>query len=88
MVLQLPLDVLEMLLGLLDPSWRSRTCPGGPEPVLKLNKNLQEELCSKTSTNTPLEPSQKLEEAYPKVSSRDHVNRLSGIRKMMENVNL
>ena len=30
MVLELLLDVLEMLLELLDLSWRSWTCPGGP----------------------------------------------------------
>ena len=31
MGLEVLLDVLEMLLEVLDLSWRSWTCPGGPE---------------------------------------------------------
>ena len=37
MVLELLPDVLDTLLELLDLSWRSWTCPEGPEPVLNVN---------------------------------------------------
>ena len=44
-VLEELLDVPELLPEVLDLSWRSWTCPGGPGPVLELNKDLQEEPC-------------------------------------------